>query len=131
MQIFSKYPIQKTYEKPTALALMQVELVTKCGPIPISVIHLTRPWPFTERGAQQRQFDRLSDLIKAKEWDQNPRHIIMGDFNHPLHTGPFKRLLADLNLRTHKGNEGTWPIFAPSLLRIRIRSDFSGEGMDT
>lgn len=127
MQVFSKFPIRKIHQKPARLAFLPLEISSQCGAIPLGLIHLTRPWPFTKNGDQMVQMNRLTDIIKERRWDENPRHILLGDFNHTLHTKELKKFRSNLTLGVHKGSEGTWPSFAPKPFRVRIDHIMSGQ----
>jgi endonuclease/exonuclease/phosphatase (EEP) superfamily protein YafD len=122
--VASKHPIAKrgaTYAD--GLAVIEAEVRTPDGPVRLVVVHLTRPWPYDDPRAQERQLTRLVERINEGGGDNV---VLVGDFNA---TPTSRRLTAfreQAGLQVAPAPTGTWPSPLPGPLRIAIDNAFVG-----
>lgn len=95
-----------------AVALVETAL----GPVTISSMHMTRPWPYQVQWEQIRQGQELSAWAASVEGPL----IVAGDFNS-VSSARIGRLIQDeAGLVPSPGWPGTWPTRLPALGGITI-----------
>lgn len=117
MVIASRYPLDLQPQPADGLAALAARVRPPGrAPIDLTLVHLTRPWPFVDPRWQRSQIDRLI----ARLGTAPRRTVIAGDFNSAPTTGLMRRLGAATGLVMAPGLTGTWPTFLPAPLRTTI-----------
>lgn len=125
--VASKWPMTKTGSTyADGLAVLEADVRAPEGPVRIVVVHLTRPWPFDDPRAQERQLTRLADRIDEGGVENV---VLVGDFNA---TPTSRRLTAfreQAGLQIAPAFAGTWPSPVPGFLRVPIDNVFVGPNL--
>ena len=95
----------------------------------LSIVHLTRPWPYAPPSAQLDQIERLSAWIGA---NSSRPEVLLGDFNATPAAHNLRDFAQRSGLSPAPSALGTWPDALPAQLRISIDNGFiSQEGKFT
>lgn len=89
------------------------------GVLPITAVHLNRPWPL---GDQATQLPELADAVATL----GRRGVMAGDFNSSPWTFAMRRTSAIAELKLASGGGGTWPATMPALLRLPLDQVYVG-----
>jgi endonuclease/exonuclease/phosphatase (EEP) superfamily protein YafD len=108
--------------KSPALAAMRISFPD--GDMTIAGAHLTRPWPYDDVGAQERQRDALASGLLTLPGPQ----LVVGDFNG-VTWGSIVSGLVDATGLKPIASWGTWRASMPTPLRLPIDHALVGEGI--
>lgn len=123
--IASRWPLDRVRNRSEdGLAVVEAQVRAPGRPFRLVVVHLTRPWPFTDARAQRSQIDRLVRRIQAGERE---RIVVVGDFNATLSGDLLQQFREDAALTPAPARLGTWPAMLPGVLRLGIDNVFVGE----
>jgi endonuclease/exonuclease/phosphatase (EEP) superfamily protein YafD len=89
---------------------------TPLGPIHLTAVHLTRPWPYQVQWEQIREMDRLVE----DSMGPGVTRVIAGDFNSVTDARIGRQMARDSGLIPAPAFPGTWPAQLPSPLGIGI-----------
>jgi endonuclease/exonuclease/phosphatase (EEP) superfamily protein YafD len=93
--------------------------------MPVTAVHLRRPFPFSDVGNQMRQAVDVSNLVSTWSGAQ----LVMGDFNAAPWSAVMKTILRSNRLGLLTGSGGTWPSVLPKQMRIPIDHMMAGRGL--
>jgi endonuclease/exonuclease/phosphatase (EEP) superfamily protein YafD len=93
--------------------------------MPVTAVHLKRPFPFSPVGDQLRQAVDVSNIVLAWSGPQ----LVMGDFNAAPWSPVMKTILQRSRLALLTGSGGTWPSVLPKQMRIPIDHMMAGRGL--
>lgn len=89
---------------------------TPLGPIEVTAVHLTRPWPFQVQWEQIRDVERLV----ADSLGPGPARLVAGDFNAVTDARVGKLFAERSGLTPAPAFPGTWPASLPAALGVGI-----------
>lgn len=134
MTLLSKRPVRALTPQPDPWPSgLYAVAETPLGPVSVALVHLSRPWPFSERIFQFIEMQRLAATLHGQGLDGGPGlapgpAIVLGDFN----ASPWGLVAARMKaagFRPVGGLGGTWPAWGPALLRIPIDNAFTNAGV--
>lgn len=127
--ILSRQPAEEAWplsqgdpENRQALSAVTAHFSVAGQNIPITAVHLDRPWPL---GAQQRYIGQLHDAVATI----GRRGIVAGDFNSAPWTFTMRRLAEAGEVRLASGPAGTWPSGLARFLRLPLDQVYIGPCM--
>jgi endonuclease/exonuclease/phosphatase (EEP) superfamily protein YafD len=128
--ILSRQPAQDVWhlsrgdpENRKALSAVTARFVVGGQELPITAVHLDRPWP---QGAQERYLGVLNDAVATV----GRRGIVAGDFNSAPWTFAMRRMAEAGELSLASGITGTWPADRlPHPLRLPLDQVYIGPCM--
>ena len=113
-------------ERRDGLAVTEVEVTAASGPFRLIAVHLTRPWPFDDPRAQDRQAARLARRVMAGDVG---RTVLVGDFNAVPAGAVLRRFSRETGLRPLAAPTGTWPAWVPPGFRVGIDNALAGPAL--
>jgi endonuclease/exonuclease/phosphatase (EEP) superfamily protein YafD len=93
-----------------------VRVETPLGPIEVTAVHLTRPWPFQVQWEQIRDVERVT----SQSLGAGPTRIVAGDFNAVTDARIGTLFRERSGLTPAPAFPGTWPAALPAPLGIGI-----------
>jgi endonuclease/exonuclease/phosphatase (EEP) superfamily protein YafD len=114
--IASRWPLTTLREEPGVHAQSTI-VGSPLGPLRLTAVHLTRPWPYQIQWEQIRQIDALATAVAAHPDD--PR-VVAGDFNSVTDARIGRRMAQGSGLIPAPAFPGTWPAQLPSPLGLGI-----------
>ena len=93
--------------------------------MPVTAVHLTRPFPFDLIGEQMKEASYVSDQTAAWSGAQ----LVVGDFNAAPWGHVMKSIVRGGRLELLTGSGGTWPSAMPRQVRIPIDHMMVGRGL--
>ncbi|WP_225009178.1 endonuclease/exonuclease/phosphatase family protein [Novosphingobium percolationis] len=107
--IFARHPFAMAWhhaqgdpENRKALSAVTVLVNTGCASVPITAVHLSRPWPL---GWQRQELRTLAQVLRT----EGRGGVLAGDFNSAPWTFAMRRLARAGQLRLASGARPTWP----------------------
>jgi len=93
--------------------------------LPVTAVHLTRPFPFDSPVVQTRQAQIVLAMVSAWPGAQ----LVVGDFNAAPWGQVMKTMQFGGRLGLLTGSGGTWPSVLPKQMRIPIDHMMAGRGL--
>lgn len=93
--------------------------------MPVTAVHLTRPFPFDTPGVQMRQAFAVASDAALRPGAQ----LVVGDFNAAPWGQVVQTVLQRGRLGLLTGSGGTWPSILPKQVRIPIDHMMAGRGL--
>ncbi|HEV2082471.1 MAG TPA: endonuclease/exonuclease/phosphatase family protein [Brevundimonas sp.] len=87
------------------------------GPLRVTAVHLTRPWPYQIQWEQIRQIEALGEAVAAHP---GAARVVAGDFNSVTDARIGRSFAARSGMAPAPAFPGTWPSTLPSWLGIGI-----------
>lgn len=117
--VISRWPLSGMGRGDTARAgLTRLDIAHPGGRVSLAMVHLRRPWPFTDPGVQVAQVAALARRLRA----DGGVDLMVGDFNNPPWGRPVRLMERCLGLQAMQpGLDGTWPALMPPVKRIDTR----------
>lgn len=107
--IFARHPFAMAWhhaqgdpENRKALSAVTVLVNAGCASVPITAVHLSRPWPL---GWQRQELRTLTQVLRT----EGRGGVMAGDFNSAPWTFAMRRLAQAGQLRLASGARPTWP----------------------
>lgn len=107
--IFARQPFAKVWhhaqgdpENRKTLSAVTVLVNAGCAAVPITAVHLSRPWPL---GWQRQELRALTQVLRT----EGRGGVLAGDFNSAPWTFAMRRLAQAGQLRLASGARPTWP----------------------
>jgi endonuclease/exonuclease/phosphatase (EEP) superfamily protein YafD len=110
-------------ENRQALSAVTARFVVAGQEVPVTAVHLDRPWPL---GLQERFFGQLSDAVATV----GRGGIVAGDFNSAPWTFAMRGLAEAGELHLASGSTGTWPAGLAGFLRLPLDQVYIGRCLE-
>ncbi len=124
--IVSRWPLSDGHPIHYGFALNRVTVQAPQGAFELDVVHLYRPWPYTDPGTQPAQFAKLAEALSPVD---QKRRVLVGDFNTPPLASAMHDFTRVTRLHTAPALWGTWNSRLPGALRINIDNAFASPGL--
>lgn len=114
--IASRWRVRQLEAPTPFLDSLTAVVETPQGPVQVTGVHFTRPWPYVIEWEQVRQAQAVAAVSRAR---QAPL-IVAGDFNGVSSARIGRHIREEAGLAPASGVLGTWPAVLPAPLRITI-----------
>ncbi|NEX92457.1 endonuclease/exonuclease/phosphatase family protein [Caulobacter sp. 17J65-9] len=126
--IASRWPVERMRGRnQDGLSVVEAMVHAPGRQFRLVVVHLTRPWPFTDDQAQRAQLEQLVNRIRSDGLPE--RTVVVGDFNSTLSGDLLQQFQEDAGLTAAPARVGTWPAMLPGVLRLGIDNVFVSEDL--
>jgi endonuclease/exonuclease/phosphatase (EEP) superfamily protein YafD len=114
--IASRWPVRREKVATPFLDSLTALVETPDGPVQVTGVHFTRPWPYVIEWEQVRQ----AQSVAAVSRERRAPLIVAGDFNSVSSARIGRQIRAEAGLTPAGGVLGTWPSRLPAPLRVTI-----------
>lgn len=114
--VASRWPLAPLAGEPGVPAQTAV-VRSPLGPLRVTAVHLTRPWPYQIQWEQIRQIEALAAAVTAHP---DAARVVAGDFNSVTDAHIGRRFARGSGLIPAPAFPGTWPAQLPSSLGLGI-----------